>query len=138
MALPRLLHPVPIVIEQISKATTFYDEDAREPIQAAARSSQETVQGQVKWEGDLALDVAAGGAQEGAQGYVLFRYTDLAAKGITLAQNDRIVKIGQQEVDVYVTKLRPVGHYPDQSGASLVKAFFMDRQPSRQRRGGYQ
>lgn len=135
--IPRLLHPVPIVIEQISKGATIYDPDSREPIQSAARTSQKTVQGQVKWGGDLSLQVAAGGALEGSRGYVLFRYVDLEAQGVELQQNDRLVKIGNREVDVYVVEVTDCGHYTDQGGATMIKAHFADREPSRQRRGGY-
>jgi hypothetical protein len=137
VTLPRLIHPIPIELETLSKSTTIYDEDAREPVQAAARTATKTVVGQVKWAQEYALDMAKGGPQEGSLGYILFRYVDLQAQGIELKQNDRITKIGHLETDVYVKSLEPVGHYPDQVGASMVKAHFMDRQPSRQRRGGY-
>ena len=72
------------------------------------------------------------GAIQDASGYVLFRYVDLEAKSVVLKQNDRFLKLGKLDADVYVTALRPNGHYTDQGGATMVKAFFKDRQPSRQ------
>jgi hypothetical protein len=43
--------------------------------------------------------------------------------------------VARTELDVYVTKLRYEGHYPDQHGPGLVKAFFNDRAPERQKPG---
>lgn len=132
MPIPRLIHPVNVRIAQISKAATVYDNDAREPVQQARRAAIKAVQGQVLWGTAKGLEVVRGGAGESADGYVLFRLVDLRAKSITLQQNDRIVQMGTVETDVYIIKLRYEGHYPDQSGPTLVKAFFADRQPSKQ------
>lgn len=135
MPIPRLLHPVPVTIEQISKATTLYDEDAREPIQFAARPVSKTLDGQAKWQSQFAEGNTRGGTTEGAAGYVLFRQIDLDAKSIVLQIEDRISRIGTLDTDVYISRLRPVGHYPDQGGHTMIKAFFDDRQPSKQTRG---
>lgn len=128
---------MPIIIQQLDLAATIQDEDYREPVAQAARSSKKTVNGQVAWGGDADLAYTKGGVQLKADGYVLFRYVDLAAAtpSITLRDNDRFTKLGLLEVDVYIVKLQPVGHYTDQGGATMVKAFFMDRQPARQGRG---
>lgn len=135
MTVPNLLHPVPVVIQQLDMAATTQDPDYREPIQQASRKIKTTVPGQVKWEGDKELTFNKGGVQQKADGYVLFRYVDLEAASITLRDNDRFTKIGNLDTDVYVMKLLPNSHYEDQGGATLVKAFFADRQPSRQGRG---
>ena len=136
MVLPNLLHPVPVQIEQIKRTSTPQDDDYREPVQQAIRSPRVTVQGQVKWGADDRAQPAKYGSESESQGYVLFRYVDLKAAGITLQQGDRIVKVGNVEVDVYIIQLRPEAHYPDQNGPSTVKAFFRDRHPSKQTRGG--
>lgn len=135
MPIPRLIHPVPVTIEQISKAQTLYDEDAREPIQFAARPVSKTLDGQVKWQSQFSEKSTRAGTVESASGYVLFRQVDLAAKSLVLQLEDRISRIGTRDTDVYITSLRPVAHYPDQGGHTLLKVFFNDRQPSKQTRG---
>lgn len=132
--MPRLIHPVPISIQQFNLSATIQDEDYREPVQQAARGTTVEAVGQVAWSGDKELEFTRGGVQEKANGYVLFRYRDLNAKSITLKDNDRFISIGGIETDVYIAKLLPIGHYTDQGGPTMVKAFFIDRQPSRQGR----
>lgn len=135
MPIPNLIHPVPIRIQQIDSGETVYDDDLREPVQQSTRSAIVVVDGQVRWGLDKSYRSERRGAQEDSDGYVLFRYVDLEAKGITLNREDRFLKLGTLDVDVYITSLRPEGHYDDVGGPTLVKAFFADRQPSRQTRG---
>ena len=133
--LPKLIHPVNVTIEQIDRAGTYYDEDAREPIQTVGRGSEKIIPGQISWVEQLALSMSKTGASENARGYVLFRKVDLDAASVTLQINDRILKMGHVETDVYIDELKWMGHYPDQNGPALVRAYFVDRQPSRQSRG---
>ena len=131
MPIPNLIHPVPIEIQKIERANTMYDEDAREPIQFAKRKATLTVPGQVKWASQFKLEETRVGPVEGASGYVLFRQVDLDAAdggaGIELEQNDRFIKIGTRNTDVYIIELTPTGHYPDQLGHTMLKAWFADR-----------
>ena len=136
MVLPNLLHPVPIEIEQISRSASIQDDDYREPVQQAVRGPRVTAPGQVKWFSDDRSYPTKAGSESESQGYVLFRYVDLTRLGITLQQADRIVSMGGLAVDVYVTELRPEAHWPDLGGPGTVKAFFKDRHPSKQTRGG--
>lgn len=140
MPLPRLIHAVPTEIRQIKTGTTIYDEGYREPVQQADRGETKTVPGQWKWGLDRELRPGKSGPEEGSDGYVLFRTFDLKAQDITIARGDRIVGYGggrnRIDLDVYVTELKFIGHYPDQAGATMVKAFFKDRQPGKQTRGG--
>jgi len=80
---------------------------------------------------------SAGGVTLESDGYVLFLTKDLRKAGTTVDVGDRIVQIGEgvneRSVDYYVTKLKYLGHYPDKRGASLVRAYYEDRHPSRQR-----
>lgn len=135
MPLPRLLHPINVTVQQIDRAATIYDEETREPVQVVERKVDKIVPGQILWGKEKALAATAGGAEEQSEGYVLFRYIDLSAQSITLQQNDRIVKMGHLDTDVYVVKLQPMGHYADQNGPALVRAYFASRQPSRQGQG---
>jgi hypothetical protein len=136
MPIPNLLHPVPVKIRQLSRSTTVYDDDAREPIQIVGRTSELTVQGQVRWYEQYRQEPTLVGVVEGASGYVLFRLADLEAQSVVLQRQDQFVQIGSRETDVYVVALEWVGHYADQGGPTMVKAHFADRQPARQTRGG--
>lgn len=139
--LPRLMHPVPVEVEKLQRAVAPMDPDYAEPTQQAVRGPRITVPGQVKWGMDERLRATLTGAEQESEGYILFRRTDLRRVGlIEIAQNDRFTAIGTGlnlvEVDLYVVGLRYEGHYPDQGGPALVKAFFKDRFPSKQNRGG--
>ena len=69
------------------------------------------------------------GIEQSAKGYVLFRMVDLLnhpSGPISLKQNDKFIKLGTIVKDVYIVGLRYSGHYPDQAGPTLVKAFYAD------------
>jgi len=135
MVLPRLLHPVPTEIERIDRDSVIVDEDYGEPFETVARHSTVTIDGQWKWEQDNSLRATDAGAEEGADGYVLFRLTDIRDAGFTsIRRGDKIIAYGsganRVETNVFVIKIKYSGHYPDQSGPSLLKAFFADRNPT--------
>lgn len=140
MVLPNLLHPIPTEIQQKNPALVSQDEGYREPVQTIGRGTTYTVQGQWKWFSDRELTMQKSGAGEASDGYVLLRNIDLAVIGKKIGRGDRIVGYGagvnRVDLDVEIVKLRYEGHYPDQVGPALVKAFFSDRQPARQTRGG--
>lgn len=129
---PRLLHITDIDISRIDKSTTAYDEDAREVIQQATRYTTIALPGQIAQGQSKGLDLVIGGVQLRADGYVLFRKYDLDAAGFTIVVGDRFSKFGHLDMDVYVIKLKWIGHYADKDGATLLKAFFQDRQPTKQ------
>lgn len=136
MVLPNLIHPVPVIVQQKDDSSTFVDDDFREPVQQSARLVDVTVPGQIKWFNEDELQVNHGGVEVEADGYVLFRRVDLAALGVTLNLNDRFIKLANVETDLYIVGFRPEGHWPDQGGSTLLKAFFRDRTPSRNNKGG--
>jgi hypothetical protein len=127
MPIAHLLHPVPIVLEQIDRPDTIYDEDAREAVQVVSRKIAVTVPGQVKWNSDMSLNPGREGASEDASGYVLFSLPGLAALSISLSRGDRILSIGGRACEVYVERTEPCGHYPDAGGPTLLKAHFGTR-----------
>ncbi len=140
MPQPNLIHPIQVEVEQLNRDATIVDPDYQEPIQQGDRSVRKTCPGQIKWVGDERLEPSALGAQLESDGYVLFRLLDLRNRGMTIKVSDRFVSIGEGvakvEIDVYVVKLVYQGHYPDMKGPTLVKAFFRDRDPAKQNRGG--
>lgn len=141
MVLPNLIHPVAVVVEPLARASSVVDDDFREPIQNASRPNRYTVKGQINWGFDDDNRPTFLGTESQSEGYVLFRFKDLRAAGINaIKQGDRFLSFGsgpnQQNVDVYVVKIKQMGHYPDQKGPALVRAYFQDRHPSNQTRGG--
>lgn len=138
MVLPNLIHPVPITLELINRAGTSIDPDIGEPIQRAARAVPIVCPGQVKWVAKNSLRMAFGGMVEDADGYVVFRRVDLRALGVTdLQMNDRITAMGAgtglYAGEWYITRTEPFGHWQDQGGAALLKAWFKDRNPAKTR-----
>jgi hypothetical protein len=132
MPVPNLLHPARITLVQRSPGTTEVDVDAREPIQSAAYVAAVNIQGQPRFKSlGMAAQYHRGGPVIETDGYVLFRYVDLAAASITLAHGDRITQIGHLVVDIYIERLEPTAPYPDQGGNTMVKAHCKDRAPSR-------
>ena len=131
MVLPNLLHPVLVKIEQIDKTNTVYDSKAREPIQQANRKVFVTIPGQVNWVRTESIQAQKGGIRETAQGYILFRKVDLDALNVVLDYGDRILKIGHLDVELYVSDQEWQGHYADQNGGSLLRAYFQDRKPGK-------
>jgi len=135
VAIPNLLHPVPITIQQQDAPNTKVDDIFREPVQQSARKAKVVLQGQVKWGQDESLVPGKGGPKEDSDGYVLFRYVDQSTVGVTLKRGDRFTKLGKIDVDVYIVSIEPMGHWQDQGGATLFRAYFKDRQPGKQNRG---
>lgn len=135
MPVPNLIHPISVVVQREDKTSTFVDDDFREPVQQAARKTEFTIKGQLLWNYDNKINPQFGGSREDSDGYVLFRYVDLEAIGEEIKRGDRFVKLGKIDTDVYVTEVVPMGHWQDQSGATIVRAYFKDRQPSKQGRG---
>jgi hypothetical protein len=127
MPVPNLLHPVKITLQRRNVIDTLFDEDMREPIGQTSYYAEETLAGQVSWENKDNVYVDEKGTQLKAIGYILFRYVDLESKGITLKYKDRIKKIGRHEEELYIINTKPIGHYPDQDGATLIRAYFTDR-----------
>lgn len=125
---PRLLHPVVVVVEQIDKASTVYDEDTREPVYQASRHAAVSLPGQASYGSSKERSYAAYGPSEDESGYITFLMRDLTAQSVRLCIGDRISKIGNVDHDAYINKLQPMGHYPE-FGATLMRAYFQDRQP---------
>lgn len=138
MPTPRLLHPVPVYIRQIDREQTPQDDRARSP-KGQARRKQKPIKlrAQVKIGDTDNPKASPGGVIESSDGYLLFLTVDLRAARVLIDRGDRVVQIGDgkaaRDVDYYITKVQHRGHYPGQKGPTLLKAFFTDRHPSRQR-----
>ena len=126
---PDLVHPIPVEIEQIDKSSTDWDDDAREAIRTVARTAVKKLNAQISWSVKDDPNPEKMGISEETRGYLLFKKKDLSGESVTISRGDKISKIGHDIVELYVTGLIPVGHYPDQGGASLLQAYFGDRNP---------
>lgn len=133
--LPNLIHPLPTYVQSVETGETIQDEGYNEPVQNVAYSETWTIPGSWKWTASDSLRMQETGAQESTSGYVLMRTRDLRAAGKTIKRGDRIIGYGagagKIDLDVYVTGLQYMGHYPDQQGPALVRVYFKDRQPER-------
>jgi hypothetical protein len=141
IVLPNLIHPVPVFLRKAEKAlTAVQDDNLHEPVGQVRRQQAPTrFLAQVSWGKDQRQDQVAGGAASASDGYLLFRPADLRGRHFEIEVGDCIVQIGEgnaaRSTDLYVVALTWMGHYPDQNGASLVRAYFEDRSPSRASRG---
>lgn len=139
MVLPRLIHPVPTFIQSVLVDQTIQDDGYNEPVQSVRYSETYEIPGQWNWYTDREINAVQYGSEERSIGYFMVRRFDLNLIGKMIQRGDRVIGYGvgtnKIDLDVYVTKLRYEGHYPDQGGPSLMKIFINDRQPARQTRG---
>lgn len=135
--LPRLIHPIPVRLRKPDRAVTLQDHNLREPIGQAYRMPEVRLLAQVWWGTDSREAAAEVGSTSSSDGYLLFRTHDLRERRFELGLGDRVSQIGDgaaaQATDLYVCGMTWMGHYPDQRGATLVKAWFEDRSPGKQR-----
>lgn len=138
---PNLLHPVPVTFARLVSDQTVVDLDARELVHGSQESVAETyvVDGQVHWGNLMSAQPQPGGARHNADGYILCRWADVvAAIGGDMSKffndGDRVKAIGDYLPSgggFYIHRVTPLGHYPDQGGATLVKFHLQDREPSK-------
>jgi len=131
MVLPNLIHPIWITIQRADKSATVYDPDAREPLRSVHRE-EVLIQAQIVYRQVADPRFEGYGLTEDARGYLLFRFTDLDAKGYTPARGDMITQLGHRATKLFLLQSADAGHYPDQNGASLIRWFWGDRRPTTQ------
>lgn len=153
MPIPRLHHPIPVVIEPIDRTDTVYDPYAREPVGQVVREGESTgtgdrvtIKGQISYHSSgfkqdqaYASDI---GIEERTKGYIACRYKDLIAGGLVeesggvyskvkIKRGDRIVQIGKEVVNYYIIGYKPFAHYPRQK-QTMIEIDFEDRHPADQ------
>lgn len=128
MPRPRLLFASRVVIEQLDRSATVYDEFTREPVGNPDRTTTYTVRAQ-RWNvhrQQPGWDVM--GPEEQRRGWLTFNTRDIAAAGYTPKIGDRVVRFGRKTVELYLNQIEPIGHYED--GEELTRAYFSDRRPA--------
>ena len=133
MIIDCLIEPSDIVIEQLDKSSTIYDEDSREPIKQVRRSVPVLLEAQVSWSRTKRTGFsrgAQGGVSKEASGYLVFMRRDVADAGVTLARGDRITSIADGAVDpvLFLTGEQKAGHLSNV--ANLEIWDFSDKQPT--------
>lgn len=130
-----LIEPIAVEIEQIDKDATQYStgpSGRREPVNQVKRKAKITMEAQVVFGDRDQRGIATNlGTDEQVKGYILVRYSDLQAQGVTLQRGDRIVKLGQLPQELYLMHSQgdPAAHFTGIAGFTLVKFHFMDRKP---------
>lgn len=127
---PRLIHPIPVIVEQRDLASPgVMNHDAREPVKQASRAVAVELRAQVQWGEKDDPNPEEGGPRETSRGYLIFLRRDLAAAGVTLKRGDRVTSVGGLDVDLYLNGSEPCMHYHTGPQGELWQ--FRDRQPTR-------
>ena len=130
MVSPRLIHPVRVILDQIDKGSTAFNENAREPVREVKRKRLE-IQAQIKWDSMDDPEARRAGIGLNQSGYFLVQLEDVVEQGIEFHRGDKVVQIGPMVFeDLFVTGFQPMGHY--QQGATLLKVMFRNRDEQRQ------
>jgi len=129
MTTPNLLFAVPIEIEPIDKDSTRYSDTRRESSGRIRRKSTITIQAQVKWLSEKDFELKREGIDEDSVGYVIVRTKDMNTLGVNIKRGDKITKLGDQEVDLYVTRYMFGAESSSGSSFGLVRYYFSDRTP---------
>jgi len=129
-----LIQAIKVKIEQIDKTATPFSGGVagrREHMGNIQRKIEITLKAQVVFR-DVSIDLNFSqlGASEKTKGYLVLRMKDLKPKGVTLARGDKIIKIGQLDVEYFLihTTGDPAAHFIGKD-FTLVRMFFADRDP---------
>ncbi len=135
---PKLNHPIWTVIELLDReGSMLMDEDAREPVYGPKSTFYKTITipAQISTQ-DTDMAVAEDtGIRETSRGHIICRVVDMEkiiGPGMRLKRGDRIIKIGFEDVDLYIIGHRSFAHWPHLGGAMLVMYYFSDRHPTSQ------
>jgi len=129
---PQLIHPIPVKIAPCRKDETVWDNDAREPIGNVLTDPIVDLVAQISWNTEESVSDKTGNIIH-VDGYLLFLRDDLKAKEVVINEGDRIVSIGEGDSEVlmssWIWKVQRRGHYPNQGGWTMLKAWFKDKKP---------
>lgn len=132
---PTLIEPIAVLFQQIDKAATTFSSGVsgrREIQNYVARTATASIQAQVAFgDADNKPNYTQLGVDEQAKGYLVIRYKDMAALGITLKRGDKIIKLGNLDVSYFLLHGNgdPAAHFSS-IGFSLLRLFFSDREPT--------
>lgn len=125
---PNLLNPTTATIAQYDAPSTAMDHRRRSPVTVVVKDAGFQIKCQVKWAADFFSNLTEPskiGADEQQDGYIIVRTQDLETLGKTLKRGDRITKLGDQDVVLFILRLEYGSHYGGKF--RLVKLWFQDR-----------
>lgn len=126
---PNILFPTTIKIEQPSQDKTVMDRLTRSPRNFIRRNESFEIEGQVVWDESLSSKslpkAENSGVDEKQFGHIIVRTLDLKSLGKVLKRNDKIVKLGDHDIELYILKIIFGSHYD--GTFRLAKAVFADR-----------
>lgn len=121
-----LIKPVKAKIEQIQKSNTRYDHNRREPVNRIIRDVAWEIDCQVKWFFENDPKMTELGVDIDTAGYIVVRQQDLDAQSKEIKRGDKIIKLANRDVSLFVTKNTPAAQ--DEAGIfRLLRIFFKDR-----------
>ena len=124
---PRLLFPADLVVEQIDRSNTYYDNRSREPVGNVKRT-QVTIEAQRSNVHRQIPVFTQYGVDEQVRGWFTIRKEDADKLSYTPKRGDRLIKFGDQTIELYVVNTEPQGHY--EAGYTLWRLYFTDRRPA--------
>lgn len=130
-----LIEAIDVVIEQIDKDSTPFPSGMsgrKFPVNHVERKTQVTLPAQVvHGDRDQKGNFSQLGADEERKGYIVVRYEDLTDQGVELERGDKIIKMGQFDVELFLTHSTgdPAAHFTGIGGFTLVRMPFQDRDP---------
>jgi len=132
MTIPNLIFPVKVTIEKTDKSATVQDHLRREPINVMSRPSTFIIECQIKWantatDKDNKTENTQPGVDDGQFGYIVVRTIDRKTKGVTIERGDRIIKLADRDVSLFVTNSTFHSHNEGTTDFQLEKYWFMDR-----------
>ena len=134
--IPELIESIKIVVQRFDENKTQFSSGIsgrREVINHIERLPDITLDAQVVFlDSKVKTEYSQAGVDEGISGYCVLRYVDLVNAGITLKRNDKIVKIGQLDVEYYITHTQgdAAAHFTSKN-FTLVRVLFSDRVSSK-------
>ena len=126
----KLISSVWVTISQKDVATTVMDDDAREPVKQARRTTDVKLKAQVSYSrtrGTSFFEGGQGGPSTDAAGHLVFLKKTLKKKGLTFVRGDRITSIGGKAKEHYFNKEEDAGHNDGTSGLEIWN--FIDYDP---------
>lgn len=124
----RLLFPVDVEIEPVDKASTHYDDSAREPVLQVARAAAVTIPAQVEWTERNRPNPTRAGVQNKSRGYLVLLTRTLPPYSYEPKRGDKIVTIPNRPGIYFVTSVTPHAH---RNGVpQTLHLEFSDRSPT--------
>ena len=118
--------PVVVEIRSLREAAlaSKVDQAYREPVSQPQYGRRVSLKCQVRWSDFNEQRMSVRGDSVRARGDLILLKSELSRTALTLKKNDRIAKIGGEEVEFYIIETQPVIH---KTKVWAIMATFTDR-----------